>query len=64
MGWQPIETAPLRKPIDVWVKAKRRDESFRACNMILMEDGSWSGRQNMYPTDKVTHWMPLPEPPK
>lgn len=64
MEWRKIDTVPLGKPVDVWVKAKRRCESFRACNMTLMEDGSWFGPRNLYPTDKITHWMPLPEPPK
>lgn len=61
--WKPIETAPSRAFVDIWVKAKRKGESTRFCNMLLLEDGTWFGARSLYPTDKATHWMPLPTPP-
>lgn len=62
-GWKPIETAPVGVCVDIWVRAKRKDESGRFCNMRLLPDGSWYGPRDLFKTDKPTHWMPLPAPP-
>ena len=29
-----------------------------------LQDGSWGGRFNFHYMSEVSHWMPLPEPPK
>ena len=63
-NWQPIETAPVNTLVDVWIKAKRKGESGRRTNMQLLDNGEWWGSHNIYNTDKITHWMPVPEPPK
>jgi len=62
--WQPIETVPKLTLVDIWVKAKRKSESTRFVNMTLLENGEWFGPREMYTTDKPTHWMYPPKPPK
>jgi hypothetical protein len=63
-NWQPIETAPKEKDLSllVWdgqyisVAERLGDNSWIIANSYgFNEDGQIYG---------VTHWMPLPEPPK
>jgi len=61
--WKPIETAPINVLVDIWVKAKRSDESGRFTDYTLLSDGTWFGARRMYSTDKPTHWQPRPTPP-
>ena len=64
--WQPIETMPDRKGVDVWiVSAGNENYGRRACNVCTV-DGQWFGegspeyQYGEYPT----HWMPLPKRPE
>ena len=75
MKWEPIETAPA-EPIDsgrdpqsifVWVA----DDGINGKGAIsfgyvyLSRNGSRIPRSNSHHGSwKITHWMPLPEPPK
>lgn len=67
--WQPIETAPKDKNVLMaWrpVDAEKRPwhvEVVIACVSSYYEGSIWTG--GMYqPVSHVSHWMPLPEPPK
>jgi hypothetical protein len=76
--WQPIETAPKDgSRIDGWAVNTVRPENVpgRYSNM-WWEDGEWviGQRYQPFPIEapiaatgepvvKLTHWMPLPEPP-
>ena len=55
--WQPIDTAPKDGSIiDLW----HRDYGRIPENWWVVEDACWCG----WDADDITHWMPLPEPPK
>ena len=61
-GWQPIETAPKDGTVvDLLIDGKRTIDCCYEHNQWykVMEEGTrcilWS---------KITHWMPLPKPPK
>ena len=71
-AWQPIETAPKKRKIDIWAKTWvsradaflferfpdcRWDEGDSMCNRLPC----WSGLPTSY---FPTHWMERPEPPK
>lgn len=64
--WQPIETAPKRKVVDLWLVSTRSGRGFRVA------DCQWDKKEKDWAQDGqgfcfhylVTHWMPLPEPPK
>lgn len=65
--WQPIDTAPRDGTwFDVW--AVMRGSSQRFTNVEIGDDGRYFVNENDagYLGDcwTVTHWMPLPEPPK
>lgn len=54
--WQPIATAPKDRPILAW-------DPYEGEVAIVYWDGKvwlWPGGEYRV---KVTHWMPLPEPP-
>jgi hypothetical protein len=57
-AWQPIATAPRDGTVvDLWHK-----DGFRLTdNWWDSEDGVWV---SMFDDSDLTHWMPIPEPPK
>ena len=59
--WQPIETAPKEEGVSILVW----DAYFRKPVVVkLISDNWWPGYGAEYRPKEVTHWMPLPEPPK
>lgn len=65
MTWQPISTAPERRPVLVWDNAQEQ------CVMAIKVVGHSSHWWNIYdpytanvggeiPTGDITHWMALP----
>lgn len=60
MKWNPIETAPT-DGTEVWVYVAPRDglKGFQ-CVCAYHPDAGWCADE----LREVTHWMPLPEPPK
>lgn len=60
MKWNPIETAP-KDGTEVWVYVAPR-EGLRGfqCVCAYHPDAGWCADE----LREVTHWMPLPEPPK
>jgi len=78
--WQPIETAPKDGTfVDLWV-INSRGEGDRVANACWKtpwgpyddkQVGWWGEHENsgdrrvfLEPTWRVTHWMPLPNPPE
>jgi len=64
--WQPIETAPKDKAI--WVSGIAPRFGRFVCEAKWVED-QWrifhpDDDAYTVPTGGLTHWMPLPEPPK
>lgn len=59
-NWVPC-TERLPEP-DVYVLAILRDGEM--CVVKLYDDGGWIGCRGFAPSEAVTYWMPLPEPPK
>ncbi len=60
--WQPIETAPKDGSEIIGGDRGCGDIEFYRWND---EDKKWLSRGDFYePTNELTHWMPLPEPPK
>jgi hypothetical protein len=60
-GWLPIETAP--DDTQIWVNIVDCDGDTEQCIAVKFND-EWTdqfGHEIEFP---VTHWMPLPEPPK
>lgn len=66
-----VDSAPVPK----WISVKERlpeagedviaylgEGIFEICWML--KDGVWETRDSYLDTDAVTHWMPLPKPPK
>lgn len=47
---------------DTYVLAVLRDGEM--CTVRLYDDGCWIGCRGFAPSEAVTHWMPLPDPPK
>lgn len=71
MTWQPIETAPKDRPIDLWVTEAPDYRAHRVTDVIWdFADDNWrpAGEpfhfgQYLFP--KVpTHWMLSPTPPE
>lgn len=68
MNWQPIEVAPeadftVTHPLEclVW---SREIGGVRYGRVWRYKDGAAFGQANGYGGDwRITHWMPLPEPP-
>lgn len=61
MEWQPIETAPKDRPILV---CQKQNGIIKTAHNID-EYGNWkTGSGHMDFIVGVTHWMPLPPPPK
>jgi len=65
--WQPIETAPEHKCVDMWVKSHDNPNFGRRAVDVAKVDGKWYGC-NLLPDSKygeyASHWMPLPAGPK
>lgn len=66
-----LETEPAKQWIscseqmpepDVYVLAILRDGEM--CVVRLYDDGCWIGCRGFAPSEAVTYWMPLPNPPK
>lgn len=74
MEWKPIETAPWRKWILCWwtpVNDNPYAETVVKAQVVsppdLYAEGAkpltyWDGHEE-FPIERLTHWMPLPEPP-
>lgn len=57
MNWQPIETAPEGGCLVlVWLEDIERPDVMRADDLQHRRKYSWM--------QHITHWAPLPEPPK
>jgi hypothetical protein len=73
MEWQPIETAPRdRTPLVLWESHGAEpligwwcdfDCRWVASKTYYDTDGNACVVDNVY-SEGVTHWMPLPQPPK
>lgn len=66
-NWQPIETAPKDgTKIDVWCPGYGRIADARFVEGRWREWGINECDQMTWVQigDRITHWMPLPEPPK
>lgn len=78
-AWQPIETAPRDRPIDVWLGRPEDDDMIgfycldgtrRSCQWMLQTDVP--GRHLLRPIGGLggpcsvvpTHWRDIPPPPK
>jgi hypothetical protein len=63
MTWQPISTAPEAGTVLAACFTHRGLEGIGAADLY---DGDWIIEVGQHPPvwSKVTHWMPLPEPPK
>ena len=72
-----IDAAPTAdvSPDTKWISVKERLPEVEAnvlayigygCIVVcwLTYDGYWQGPARIFDKDEVTHWMPLPEPPK
>ena len=57
--WIPVEER-LPEPFD---RVIVYDKRWGVLSAMKGEDDSWGGRNDIV-IEKVTHWMPLPEPPK
>ena len=67
--WQKIETAPKDTVIDVWAVHVDGLTTRIPGAIQIHQDGWWvDGRGRRIPLHegkwKLSHWMPLPEPPK
>ena len=64
MKWQPIETMPNDRAVDVWIKGDNPDYGRRATNLCVV-GGKWYG--NGIPETKygeyASHWMHMPASP-
>lgn len=68
MSWQPIETAPKNRPVDLWVVWSNGNQARYAASFWNHEAESWQIGQywlSQYVDKgvKATHWMVPPEPP-
>ena len=68
--WQPIETIPRDKYVDLWMCMPNSiSGGTRLTDCCLLSDGRWVGKITEYPLLNneacyLSHWMPLPTPPK
>ncbi len=62
MTWQPIETAPLDRP--VWIWNQHQPEIARyACRRRVYGRDSWVSKRGVVLTWLPTHWADFPPPP-
>ena len=72
MDWQPIDTAPQYRSILLFGRQCDGDAPVRHTSPVVFSgywddvDGAWCAHGSSWegPFFKVTHWMPLPDPPK
>ena len=59
--WEPIETAPTKTPVWVWLEAWHMQ-----CVAWLEGDQWWAPvlREGRVAIPAPTHWRPLPDPPE
>lgn len=75
-AWQPIETAPKKGPVDLWLihshASPRREPAAYWCNRDPLDpedkagcEGWWLPLMEKFAHEigTATHWRPLPEPP-
>lgn len=65
-NWKPIETAP--KDGRTILACGRGTDGYFVCD-VKWKHETWmlfdpALDDHSFPTDYLTHWMPLPEPPK
>jgi len=65
MSWQPIETAPIDGEVVIVFTPGTYPQVTAAgfCDYTALKHWRAVGERWHYPAD-VTHWMPLPQPPK
>lgn len=56
-AWRPIETAPRDKPVMAWHVKRIWIIAYPTT------DGGWHDGIGNFLHSRITHWMPLPEPP-
>jgi hypothetical protein len=61
--WQPIETAPNDRLIDIWFNGKRWAECYYDSYCDEWRTSRPGGLLVSVKARHVTHWMPLPPPP-
>jgi hypothetical protein len=61
--WQPIETAPRDRLIDIWFNGKRWTECYYDSICDEWRTSRPGGLLVSVKARYVTHWMPLPPPP-
>ena len=65
MIWQPIETAPKDRSILVTGPDGLRIDQVIWGGWALDDTHNWCDADGArHPNAAITHWMPLPEPPK
>lgn len=72
MEWQPIETAPKNEYVLVFCPGAEEASQIMICGLLVFEGDpdppDWyelNCDERPSPLDvDVTHWMPLPNPPK
>jgi hypothetical protein len=70
VNWQPIDTAPkdgrvivVRHNRGTWNYPK--DQKNICCVCVFWNGHTWHQfGPDSFPDSQLTHWMPLPEPPK
>ena len=64
--WQPIETAPENKCVDMWIKSHDNPNFERRAVNVSKIDGKWYGRNLPIPKygEYASHWIPFPAGPK
>lgn len=70
--WQPIETVPFKQKVLLW-KSERSIETGEVFSIIKdiarvyldLDYGDFCAQVYLdIPIDELTHWQPLPQPPK
>lgn len=68
-GWQPIEMADTTYThlVDLWLVTKMAPDGYRLTDCYwhpTLEQWTKVDDMRIVRTETVTHWMPLPGPPK
>ena len=67
MNWEPIETAPMNGAPFLGCSVHTLDTEDFPCMWSVRFDGYMGYFRSNWdhePLHQLTHWMPLPEPPK